>query len=319
MIKEKNDIEEILNKTKSFLVVSHDMPDGDAIGSVLAVGKALENLNKDVILFIGDEIPDKYHFMYGSDKIITDGEISYIPPVLFVLDCGDLSRVKLKKEFFSKKTIVNIDHHLSNSYFGDINIIDINACATGEIIFKLFKELNIEIDLDIATAIYTAILTDTGSFRFSNSTPDSHLIAAELIKSGVKPEKISREIYEKRSIEGLKILSKALECLNVSKCGNYAWTFITKEMLAETGAVESDLEGIINYVREIKGVEIGILFKQVSDSVVKVGFRSNEWVDVRQLAVKFSGGGHKRASGCLIRGKLGDVINLVLKEVEKYF
>ncbi len=315
----KKSLKHILNIKNSYLVVSHDSPDGDAIGSVLAFGKALENLNKEYRVYIGDNIPDKYIFLHGADKIITsEDNIDIIPQVTLALDCGDLNRLKLENEIYLN-FIITIDHHVSNNYFGHINIVDPKACATGEILYNLFKNLDIKIDIDMASALYTAILTDTGCFRFSNTTPNSHIIASELIKKGVSVQKITREIYEKRSIENLKILGKALDNLQVSDNGKYAWSFITREMIRETNAKESDLEGIINYIREINGVEVGILFNETSNSSVKVGFRSNEFVDVSELANYFSGGGHKRAAGCKISGRLDDVADLVIKKIENIF
>lgn len=319
IMRDKISLKNILDTKNIYLVVSHDSPDGDAIGSVLAFGKALENLNKEYRVYIGDNIPDKYSFLSGADKIITsEDNIDITPQVTLALDCGDVNRLKLEKDIFLN-FIINIDHHVSNNYFGHINIVDSKACATGEVLYDLFIDLGIQIDIDIASALYTAILTDTGCFRFSNTTPNSHIIASELIKKGINTQKITREIYEKRSIENLKILGKALDNLQVSENGKYAWSFITREMISNANAKDSDIEGIINYIREIKGVEVGILLKETANSTVKVGLRSNEFIDVSELANYFSGGGHKRAAGCEISGSIDEVADLVFGKIENIY
>jgi len=315
----KKSLMDILNDNEKFLIVSHEAPDGDAIGSVLALGKVLENLNKEYRAYIGDEIPKRYKFLYGADKIITtEDEIDILPEITFALDCADLNRANIKKEA-NINFIINIDHHISNTSFGDINIIDSKSSATGEVLYNLFKDLSIKIDMATAEALYTAILTDTGSFRFTNTTSYSHIVVSNLIKKGIDTQKIIREIYEKRSIANLKVLGETLDNLEISNNGKYAWSFITREMMEKAKAKESDTEGIINYIREIDGVEIGILFKETLDSTVKVGFRSNEHIDVSLLASYFSGGGHKKAAGCEINDDLDVAIKKVIRKIEDTF
>lgn len=306
---------DILKKNNTFVVTSHIMPDGDSIGSVLALTLALNKLGKRATAVIRDEVPDKYIFLPKADKILKD--FSGKCDVIICLDCGDEERLGFDKPLKDiGGTIVNIDHHRSNDYYGDVNIIENQASSVGEILYHLIKEI-IEIDLDIASCLYTSIITDTGSIRYSNTTPSCLKILAELIEVGVKPDFISRQVFEKRSRASINLLKMVLDTLEVYDDGAVACLSITKEIMERSGAKEQDTDGIINYAREIEGVEVAVIFKEKDDHEIKVGLRSNERVDVSKIAEEFKGGGHTKASGCTLKMTMDEAKQLILNSIRK--
>jgi len=305
----------VLANYNSFVLTSHIMPDGDSIGSVLAMTLALQKAGKNAVAVVRDEVPHKYIFLprAGDIKRHFDGKCDCI----ISLDCGDEERLGFDRPLKDYGSIVvNIDHHKSNTHFGDINIIDSNASSVGEIIYHIIKELQV-LDLDIAMSLYASIITDTGSIRYSNSTPSALRILAELVEIGVKPDFISRQVFEKRSIASVNLIKMALNTLEVSNDGMLASIFITKEIMDKSGAKEEDTDGIINYAREIVGVEVAVLFKEKEERLIKVGLRSNDWVDVSKIAEEFGGGGHARASGCTLKVPLNEAQEHVLNSVKK--
>ncbi|MCR4430560.1 MAG: bifunctional oligoribonuclease/PAP phosphatase NrnA [Tepidanaerobacteraceae bacterium] len=306
----------ILAKYNSYIVTSHIVPDGDGIGSVLAMMLALQKAGKNAVAVVRDTVPDKYIFLPYARTIKKDFDGKY--DVIISLDCGDEERLGFEKPLKDLgKIVVNIDHHKSNTFFGDINIIDCHASSVGEILYHIIKDLTI-IDMDIATNIYTSIITDTGSLRYSNTTPSCLRILAELVEKGVKPDFISRQVFEKRSIESVNLIKMALNTLEILSDGMLACIFITKEIMEKSGAKEEDTDGIINYAREIEGVEVAVLFKEKEEGLIKVGFRSNDWIDVSKIAEEFGGGGHARAAGCTLKATLNETRENVLNSVKKY-
>ena len=236
--------------------------------------------------------------------------------VLIALDCGDIERLGFDKQLKEYGAIVvNIDHHKSNSYFGDLNLVDSNASSVGEMIYQLLDG-KVQIDYDIALNIYTSIITDTGSIRYSNTTPLSLKILAKLVDKGIRPDYVSRQVFERRSLASIKLLKSALSTLEILADGKIASLLITQDMLKVAQANEEDTNGIINYAREIDGVEVAVLFKEKEDSLIKVGLRSNEKVDVSKIAAKFNGGGHPRAAGCQLRLPLKETQEIVLNAVK---
>ncbi|NLZ52592.1 MAG: bifunctional oligoribonuclease/PAP phosphatase NrnA [Thermoanaerobacteraceae bacterium] len=305
---------ELLEKNHSFMITSHTSPDGDSIGSVLALTLALLKTGKKAVPVINDDIPKKYKFLPGSNLIIKETSGNY--DVIAALDCGDIERLGFDRQLREYgRTIVNIDHHKSNSYFGDLNLVYIDASSVGEIIYKLLDG-KVEIDYDIALNLFTSIITDTGSIRYSNTTPLSLEILAKLVKKGIKPDYVSRQVFERRSLSSITLLKSVLNTLEISADGKIASLFITKDMMKDAVANEDDTDGIINYAREIEGVEVAVLFKESEDSLIKVGFRSNEWVDVSMIAAKFNGGGHSKAAGCHIKLPLKEAREIVLNTVK---
>ncbi|ADL07991.1 DHH family phosphoesterase [Thermosediminibacter oceani] len=309
----------LLTKYDSFIITSHVKPDGDALGSVLALTMALKKYGKKVLPIINDEVPKKYRFLPRCGDVRP-----FIPEVdkaevMICLDSGDPERLEFKRDLRDIcQLVVNIDHHRTNSMYGDMNLVDDSYSSVGEMVYFLLKALDISIDYDIAVCLYTSIITDTGSVKYSNTTPSCLRILAELVELGVKPEVISREVFEKKSLESVMLLKEVLGTLRVCEDGKLAYMTVTKNMMKTTGAKEEDIDGFINYAREIEGVEVAIIFKEQENLKVKVGLRANEWVDVSKIAEEFGGGGHARAAGCTIEGPMHKVQELVLASIKKY-
>ncbi|GAW94301.1 DHH family phosphoesterase [Calderihabitans maritimus] len=308
-----------LRQANEVLIVSHLIPDGDCLGSMLALAEGLQQLGKKAITVNGDEVPKMYRYLPGSEGILLPGSVKKIPEVIVFVDCTDVERAgdEFQTILQSETTVINIDHHISNTHFGDYNLINTEASAIGEIILRILEELNVTITPRIATALYTAIVTDTGSFQFENTTPECLEAAAKLLRCGAELELLRRNLWESRSLLNTRLLAYTLSNLRMTADGKIAWISLEKEYMDKLGAKSEDCEGLINYPKSIEGVEIGIFFREIEPGKVKVGFRSKEKVDVNLLASRFGGGGHKRAAGCTVEGSLETVIQDVIEEAEK--
>ena len=303
--------------SENIYIVSHVQPDGDNIGSCLSLALAIRKIKKEVFILKVDETPSDFLFLPGIDMIKDYNGKNEID-LLIAVDSSDIDRLgKNKKLINSAKTVINIDHHVSNTNFGDIDIVDSKASATGELIYKIIKELNIEIDKDIATCIYTAISTDTGSFMYDNTTSQTHEIASKLIDYGADKESINLNIYQNRSLERTQLFIKSLNSLDMYFDNKVAIIKVTQEMLKETNTTMEDTEGIISFVRDMEPVEIAILMKEINDEVTKISIRSKRYVDVAKLTSVFDGGGHKKAAGCTINKPILKVDKVLLTEIEK--
>ncbi|NGM81101.1 bifunctional oligoribonuclease/PAP phosphatase NrnA [Paenibacillus sp. 7124] len=303
-----------------YLVVSHIQPDGDAVSSTLAVGWLLSCLGKKYTMLNEGPIPTRMKYLWKAGEI---ADMSVNPPErtfshVICVDCADFQRVGQTQRFFDPDAlIVNIDHHPTNNGYGTVQLIKPDAAATAEILFDLLKQFDIHWDADIATAVYTGLLTDTGGFRYANTSPKVMEIASELLSLGVNGPELAETLLEEMTLPQLKILSRALEGLQLTAEGDIAWVSITPQDMVDCGAANEDLEGIVNYPRNIQGVEVGILFKVIHDQAVKASFRSAGKVDVAALAQIFGGGGHTRAAGAKLDLPLDQAISLVLKEVKR--
>jgi len=320
--------EQSLQQTRKFLlehddylVVSHVQPDGDAVSSTLAVGWLLSCLGKNYTMINEGPIPTRMEYLWHAEEIVnmsaaeTLGQFSNI----ICVDCADFQRVGQTKQYFAENAlIVNIDHHPTNNGYGFVNLIKPDAAATAEILFDLLKLFEVEWNIDIATAIYTGLLTDTGGFRYSNTSPKVMAAVSELLALGVKGPELAETLLEELTLPQVKVLNRALSTLELSAAGDIAWVHVTPQDMIDCGAANEDLEGIVNYPRNIRGVEVGILFKVIHDNAVKVSMRSAGKVDVAALAQIFGGGGHTRAAGARIEAPLEQVIPQVLEEVRRH-
>ncbi len=329
-VEDRNIISKIINvieNSKSAFVTMHPRPDGDAIGGALAMYHILRKLGLDVEVISPSALPRVYSFLKGIDKIktafggdTTDRQDACpTKDIGFVLDCSDKKRIEgLSGLLTSARTIINIDHHQLNHEFGDINYVKPKSSSVCELIFNIASQMNIEFDYDLALCIYIGIVTDTDKFQEDNTTPQSHLIAAGLIDKFISPQKVSTLIYRNSEIEGLRLVSKAIESLTLTNSKRVGYITVTPEMFQTTGASIEDLEGVINFARNIKGVEVGILFRKIPGlDGIKVSFRSKGGVNVNKIANHFGGGGHHNAAGCLIKGEFKEVKRKVLDAVEK--
>lgn len=306
-----------LEKADQILVVSHLHPDGDAISSTLAMGYLLKQSGKQVTMVNENPVPRKFSFLPGVEEIQPVEQVSGTFQYVIALDCADKERMGACRFLIrDDAVIVNLDHHATNDRFGDINIVVPEAAATVEIIFDWAEENNFPICEPLAACLYTGLLTDTGGFRYSNTSPKVLRQAARLVETGIEAHKIADRALETVTMEQLKLLQGALSTLQKSDDGLIAWMFLSKEEMEKVAVSHEALDGIVNYARNIYGVDVGILYREENDGTVKVSFRSREQVDVGQVAKAFGGGGHARAAGCSMRGTLREVHERVFKAVQ---
>lgn len=314
-----NDIISKIKKSNKIAITFHSSPDGDSIGSSLALFQGIKKLGKEVEILSKEKVPENLSFLPYSENINgknfeADSQVECV----IVLDCGDVKRINADLKLDQKSyTVVNVDHHLTNELYGDLNYVDTNAAAVSEIVYQLLKLMDVELDKDIAECLYTSIITDSGSFRYPSTTCVTHAIAGDLINTGIDFSEIHRIIFENKKFSRIKLYGKAIENMELIK-DNICVISITNDILSELG-IEGDIDtsDIVNIGMKVDTVEVGILLKEVEDGI-KVSLRSKSKVDVRKIAEKFNGGGHVRASGLMISGKtVTDVKNMVLEEVEK--
>ncbi len=302
-------VQEILATIKSgrrFLVASHEGPDGDAIASTLALSNALQEFGKDVVAYNRDGVPEGFEFLPGAASLVQDLTGAAPFDAIFVLDAGELRRAGNHLRDLSQ-VLVNIDHHPHSEHFGAIHYVDEEAAATGVMIYRILQAGGVQPSLPVAQCIYTAILSDTGSFRYSNANSEAFRVAAEMVELGVDPWDIASGLYESQSEKRLRLLAPVLETLMVSPCGRLASVSVTRDMMVRTGTGPEHTDGFVNYPRSIKGVEVGLFFRQLDSDSFKVGFRSKGTVDVGALSRELGGGGHHNAAGAVVRGSMEEV------------
>lgn len=314
----KNDeLNYLLRKNDKIAIYTHIRPDGDALGSALAWGRALKKRGKEIKLFCPDVIPAKYSFLPDVQSFQKELDEAKAGELSFILDCSDLDRLDyFKEKALQSRIIVNIDHHRTNNGFGKINIIDTSAAATAEIIYRLISENGWQLDREISLSLYVAIVSDTGSFKFDNTTPQTLSIASKLLSYGINPSMVSQKIFDERPLSSILLLRDTLNTLKLDNSKKIAWVTVTEEMLEKNGAKPEELDGFVNYVRDIEGVEVGVIFYHTRKGETKVGFRS-KGVDVSSIAFSLGGGGHPRAAGCTITGPPEQVVNKVLATVKE--
>jgi phosphoesterase RecJ-like protein len=298
------------------LIASHANPDGDAVSSVIALGLALEKLNKKVFLLNESPIPAVYRFLPSVDRISQsiNGAAKFDTAV--ILDCGDIRRIgKTVQKIRKIPVLINIDHHVTNTGFGDLKLIDSEACATAELVHRLIKRMKITIDAPIATSIYTGILTDTGSFRFSNTNPAAFSICTEMTQVGVDPYDVAQHVYGTYSLGRIKLLNLALDSIEISVNGKLSIMTVTQAMLNKTGTQAEDADGLINYARRIEDVKVAALIQELRNGSsasnkmdrFHISLRSDGTVDVASIATAYGGGGHSTAAGFGMDATLSEV------------
>lgn len=303
-----------------FLVVSHVDPDGDAIGSTLAVGHLLHLLGKRAVMVNASPVPAKYGKLPGVEEIVKLQELRDASPFdrVIAVDVADVERMgDCRSLITSDALLLNIDHHRTNNRFGTHHLINPDAAATAEILYDWIESMEIQWTKELATCVYTGLLTDTGGFRYSNTTPSVMKRAARLLEFGVDAPWIAEQVLETLTIGQLNLLRRGLSTLRLSEDGRIAWMWLTLQDFSESGAGEGDLDGIVNYARNVIGVEVGILFRQLKSGAVKVSLRSRRRVDVSEVAGFFGGGGHARAAGCTVAGTRDEVERRVLLRVSE--
>lgn len=311
-----------IKNNKSFLITTHTSMEGDALGSELGFYRLIRSLGKNGLVINDDKITDEYNFLPGinSVKKYSDKLKSIDYDCFVTLDCSDLARcggVGLLKK--PGKTLINIDHHISNAEFGDINWVDAQASSASEMVYKLYKDMRVSFNKDIATLLYVGMFTDTGSFRYSNTTGFTHRASAELLEYGLDVQQLYRNIYENIPCLDMKLLSKIASTIDCNAQGRIAWVKVKSSLLKKAGTGFDLSEHLLTFCRAIKGVDVAVLFKENLGikNEIRVNFRSQGRVDVNKIAAFFGGGGHKTASGCTIKGNLNKVANEVLAKIKK--
>jgi len=323
--KDWQQVNDSIKKGVRFTLTTHINPDGDGIGSEIALYYFLKNLSKEVKIINHTKTPDSFKFLETDPPVIEryskkHNDWIQNSDVIFILDISTSERLGNLGSPVNKSKAIKIclDHHVSNNSFGDINIIDHDACATGELVYDLISKYNKAFTKEIAEALYISILTDTGSFRFSNSSPRSHIITAELLEMGVEPRAMYEKVYEMTPWEKVFLFQKALATLRKESNGKIAYMYITQKMLDETGAKREDIEGFVDYLNIIKNIEIAILFVEAPKEGVKISLRSKGQVNVNKLAGIFGGGGHYHAAGIMMHGfSLPEAMKKLLETIKE--
>jgi len=307
-----------LIEAQKLALACHQRPDGDALGSALALSHVLKQLSKDVVVIAEDGVPETLEFIPESDIVVKSADRNDFD-LGILIDCEVPKRAgKAGDTVKSAKTTGCIDHHIPDNGFGDIRVIDTHASSTAELMVELFTANDIAIDETVATQLMAGIVNDTGAFRFANTTPNTLRCAALLMESGAKPSEIARAIYETRPLRAMKLLGRALSTVKMDDTGCVAWAIITKCDLDELGATDNDTDGIVNYVGHVKGPKTALLFREAEPNSIRVSLRSKDGVDVNQIARVFGGGGHPAAAGCTLETSIEEAQTAVVNEVLKW-
>ena len=307
------------DKYNKFIITCHINADGDAIGAANALGLYLEKKGKDVVVIYPEEIPEKYKFLPGPKKIEiiqkSHSSDKKETQVLIALDSSDEVRIETVKDQVDYEVLINIDHHPTNTFFGDVNVVEPEKSATCQLLYDLLESEQ-EMDLDIGTNLYAGILTDTGSFGFENTDKKTFETAAKLVGMGVKSHIVSREIYETLPVKTFYFIRELLNTLEITNDYRIAWLTCSRDLMNKYEVGAGELEGVINFPKNLKPVEFALLFKETEEGNTKVGMRSKDY-DVGKIAKEYYGGGHKRAAGCLLALPLEKAKKEIIKRLQR--
>lgn len=309
-------IEDLVVRKKVFLITAHEKLDGDALGSELAFWHLLKGMGKEATIYNQDPTPANYRFLPGSDRIVHTLPDPKEFEVAVILDCGDLERVGAEAgRIAAIPSLINIDHHVSNGGFCEAALLDSQASSTGELVFRLAVHMGEPITPAMAAALYTAVLTDTGGFRYGNTSRQALAAAAALVEAGARPQWISENVYESNPPEKLRLLAEVLPTLSLEAGGRVASLTVLQRMFAAAGALPEHTEGFVDIPRTIRGVDVSVLFSELPDGRFKVSMRSKGQVDVEQVARAFGGGGHLNAAACRLEGELPEVRRRIIEGI----
>lgn len=313
-----------LKERKNFLLVTHVNPEGDAIGSLIAMDSLLRRLGKRVTMISEDKFPERLYCLPHRQRWNVYSDVKNKRAnfdALLVTDCPSLERIgSVIKLVPLGAAIFNIDHHISNSHFGTHNYVCPKAAASGEVVFDIFKKFGMPLNRDEATALYISLSTDTGSFKYSNTTVKSHKMAAELIQTGIDIDRINEELYATYSLNKIQLYSRLLRKVKTAFGSKVAWVAMSRSDLEASNATYEDTEGFIDFLKYLKEVKIAFFMSEMKNhNEVKVSFRAKGDYDVNEVAGAFGGGGHRKASGCTIKADLQKVEEKILQEIKKRF
>jgi phosphoesterase RecJ-like protein len=307
-------IVDVVHSRRRFVVTSHARPDGDAIGSSMAMAYALRHLGKEVRVVSSDPPPPPLAPFPGVADIEVTTRVDDAGDAVIVMECGTLARTGV--EGLERGYVVNIDHHVGNSMYGAVNWFDLSAAACGEMIFDLVRAAGVPLTQEIATHIYVAVLTDTGSFHYSNITPRTFDICRACMEAGVDPPAVARAIYDSSTLGRLRIHGSVLNRMQLDRSGRIATLWIDRALAADAGATYDDTEGLINLPLTVKDILAVAFFKEQAPGDWRVSMRSKGDIDINAIATEFGGGGHKNASGCSAQGELRELTPLFEAKIE---
>jgi phosphoesterase RecJ-like protein len=293
---------ELIEGKQRFAITSHVRPDGDGLGSSLGLYWLLRALGKDAEVIMRDAVPHSYRELPGAECVRVTPAVDRQYDAVFVIECSDLARPGL--DGLERQFVVNIDHHATTSLFGKINWIDATASAVGEMIYNLCKAIGVRPTRELAECVYTALLTDTGSFHYSNTSERTFKVASELVRAGVKPAKISQAVFSNYPWGKLDLLGRVLSTARHDAARRVAWMHQTLEMQLEANASEEDSDGFVNYPMSCGEIEAVAFLKETAPGVYRTSLRSKGEVNVARIAERFGGGGHRNAAGCTLTGDL---------------
>jgi phosphoesterase RecJ-like protein len=302
-----------IRRRQRFVVVSHARPDGDAIGSSVAMALALEQLGKQVRVVSRDRVPPQMEAFAGVGAIEVVDRIDDPGDAVIVMECGDVQRTGVAG--LDRGFVINIDHHPGNTMYGAINWFDLSAAACGEMVFELISELGVTLTPDIATHVYVAILTDTGSFHYSNITPRTFDICRQCIDAGVNPSLVARTIFDSNNLGRLKLFGAVLHQMQLDASGRIATLWVDQKLARDCGGTYEDTEGLVNLPLTVKDIQAVVFFKENGPGDWRVSLRSKGEIDVNAIAREFGGGGHVNASGCSASGALADLRGVFEKKL----
>lgn len=305
---------EFIQSHDGFAITSHIRPDGDALGSELALLLTLEAAGKKAVVLNRDPMPERYLILPGADRVRITDRVDGEYAAVFILECGSLARTGLQE--LERQTLVNIDHHHSTENYAAVNWIDESACAVGEMVYRIAKGLGIAITPAIATNIYTAVVTDTGSFQFPSTTADTFRMAAELADCGADVSGIARNVFYSNPLTKVNSMMVMLNRMKLDCDGRLVWTAITREDMIRHNCMGDDVEGLVNFPLTISGVDVAVFFRELEIGTFRVSLRAKNSIDVCAIAAQFGGGGHRNAAGCTMTGSLEHARDAVLTQVK---
>lgn len=305
-----------INRSKKVAVISHKSPDGDCLGSGMAMYYILKKMDKNVDLYCDDSIHQNYAFLvnncYNSELKNVDYDL------VISVDCGDLKRLgKFEQMYVNHSNTINIDHHMTNENFGVINCVEPERSSTCELLYDIFVSNECEIDLNTATALYCGIATDTGCFIHNNTKENTHIVAGKLIGTGIDLDYIHYNLFKKKSLPELRLLEESLKSLELFSDNKIAISYITQKVLKKYKQNENAYIGVVNMITNLEESEVGVSMVELKDNSYKISLRSKGRIDVSVIAQKFGGGGHKMAAGCKIFGKAHKVIKLLVEAINQ--
>jgi bifunctional oligoribonuclease and PAP phosphatase NrnA len=308
-------IADAIRRRQRFVLSSHARPDGDAIGSQLAMAYALRALGKEVTVVNADPAPPPLMAFPGVPEIVIAPQVDAPFDAAIVMECGDLARTGVAG--LDRSFVINIDHHPGNTGYGQINWFDARAAACGEMVFDLVKALGVPLTIEIATHVYLAILTDTGSFHYSSISPRTFDICREAIEAGVDPVIVARNVYDSNNMGRLKLFGAVLSAMQIDPSGRIAIVYLDHEMARAAGGTYEDTEGLINLPLTVKEIDAVVFFKQLEGEAYRVSMRSKGDIDIGAVAKEFGGGGHKNAAGCTVTGGVDALQKMFVEKIER--